>query len=547
MDLIKQTFTQFRDLFRLMPVSQRLTLAAVTVLLLGGFGYLAFSGMGSSNYVPVSVGKTFSIEELIRAEETLLQAGHTDFQRRGQRLLVPSGKVEAYNATLLAAGTLPQNWAEEWEKQYSTIGPFANNKQMDTRKEIARAKLASQMLLGLPDIEHANVVWDQEEKARWPQQPKTTATVSVRPKNNRPLEPSLVHAIRVSIAGMKANLKPEDVTVLDLGRGLAYQQPLDHDPLNDRLLQRIQQLKNMYREEIMTAIDYIDAVRVAVNVDIDKVKSSIRRSQTVETVGTTLVSINETNKHNSTRFAPRREPGQNANGPMNLANQQSPLQNEDSSNTRESSLTAPSFKITEEDVAGALPQNVQVSVVIPEVYYRTVAFQTGMITAQTAEAEVRTAIQKVRPEVDTAVKSRIAKIIPIPVGQNIDDYIDIGSYIPSPVANTTVVTPWTETLLYLLTQWGSAVALGIFALWAFWMLNKTVRTQLAVPTAAATAKEETIEAVRQKLEAEEEAEAEVDELVPPEATKRVDHLQYLVRKNPEMTASIISNWIQEAK
>ena len=540
MDLLNQTYTQFRDLLKSMPTSQRLTLGVVTLILLGGFGVLMYRQMGESGYAPVSVGKSFSVEELIRAEETLLQAGFTDFQRKGQRLLVPASQVEKYNAALLASGTLPQNWAEEWEKQYADIGPFANNKQMDTRKEIARAKLASQMLLALPDIDYANVVWDQEEKSRWPAQPRSTATVSVRPKPARQLDQTLIHAIRVSIAGMKANLRPEDVTVLDLGRGVAYQQPLDHDPLNDRLIQRIQQLKEMYRQEILTAIDYIRDVRVAVNVDIDKVKSAIRRSQTVETTGTTLVSINESSKHNSNQFATQREPGQNANGPMNLAAQQRPSQSQDSSQTKESSLTAPSFKVTQEDIAGALPENVRVSVVIPEAYYRLVAVQSGLVEADASEADVRAAAKKIEPDIVEALKSRVAKIIPIPTGQNLDDYIDVGAYFSSPASVSTEAPPMTESVWFFLSQWGSAIALGLFALWAFWMLNKTVRSQQPPPEP----EPEPIEATKPKSPEEEYMD---DDLVPKGDTKRVDHLQFLVKKNPEMTAAIISNWIQEAK
>ncbi len=539
MEMLKQTFGQFRTLFLSMPASQRMMLVGVTAAVIGGFGYLMWSGSGDGSYSPVSVGKTFTVAELIRAEETLLQQGKTDFKRRGQRLLVPADKVEEYNAILLASGTLPQNWAEEWEQQYTDIGPFANNKQMDTRKEIARAKLASQMLTALPDIDYANVVWDQEEKARWPAQPKTTATVSVRPKPGHEIPSTLVHAIRVSISGMKANLKPEDVTVLDLGRGIAHQQSLEDDPFNDRVLQRIQQLKDMYRNDIMTAIDYIDSVRVAVNVDIDNIKTSVSREQLMQSQGSTLYSENVSVKDNSNQFSTQREPGQNANGPMNLAAQQTPRQTQDSSTTREAILSAPSYKVIEQALIGALPENVRVSVVIPESYFRVVAMQSGELTAESTEEEIRAASKKYEPDVVDAVKARVAKIIPIPQGASIDDYIDVGSYVPTPVEEQIVTVPWTDTVTYMVTQWGSAVALGVFALWAFWMLNKTVRSQQPVNIPE---DDEPVVPIRAGDE-----ESDDDELSPKSDTKRIDHLQSLVRKNPDMTASIIANWIQEAK
>lgn len=82
----------------------------------------------------------------------------------------------------------------------------------------------------------------------------------------------------------------------------------------------------------------------------------------------------------------------------------------------------------------------------------------------------------------------------------------------------------------------------MFALWAFWMLNKTVRastkTSLPVPETPGDQKQKPNQ---------EEADFEGDDLVPQGDTKRVDHLQYLVKKNPEMTAAIISQWVQEAK
>ena len=540
MDTLKQTAEQFGNLFRAMPLSQRLSLILVTAIVMGGFGFLMLRGSGSSGYAPISVGKTFSVEELIRAEETLLSQGKTDFKRRGQRLLVPQDKVEEYNAVLLASGSLPQNWAEEWEKQYADIGPFANNKQMEARKEIARAKLASQILLSLPDVAYANVVWDEEQTARWPQKPRSTATVSVRPKPGREISESLVHAIRISIAGMKANLQARDVTVFDLGKQIAYQQSSEDDPFNDKLLQRINQLKEMYRREVKTAVDYIEGVRVAVNVDVEKVKSAVRQTRTVQAKATPYYTSTQSKKKNSNQFAPPKEPGQNANGPMNLAAQNAPTSTQDATDTKETSLMVPSYETLQEQIAGALPENVRVSIVIPEAYYRTVAMQSGELTEDSTEEEIRAAANKYKPDVEDDLKARVAKIIPIPTGKSPDDFIDIGSYIPSPVNDTVPPTSMIQTVSYLIAQWGSAIALALFGLWAFWTLNKTVRTQ------AEHSLPEFDDDDEDDSEPEEEEEY-FDDLVPDGDTKRIDHLQHLAKNDPDMTASIISNWIQNAK
>src|SRR5215207_2686164 len=100
MDALKRTWQQIGDLSRAMSPSQRLTLVAVPVVLLAAFGVLVWQGNRSAN-VPLSWGKVFTIEELRSAEQTLIEAGLSDFRTEGQRILVPAGKVEQYNAALL--------------------------------------------------------------------------------------------------------------------------------------------------------------------------------------------------------------------------------------------------------------------------------------------------------------------------------------------------------------------------------------------------------------------------------------------------------------
>ncbi len=101
-------------------------------------------------------------------------------------------------------------------------------------------------------------------------------------------------------------------------------------------------------------------------------------------------------------------------------------------------------------------------------------------------------------------------------------------------------TSMMQTASYVIAQWGSAVALALFGLWAFWSLNKTVRSQAenSLPDFDDDDDDDT--------EPEEEEEL-FDDLTPEGDTKRIDQFQHLVKNDPDMTASIISNWIQNAK
>ena len=543
MDSIKQTYQQFIDLFRKMSPSQQGTLAVVTVVIVGAFGYLMWNGTAGSAHTPLSVGKVFTVEEIIHAEEALLQAGLTDFKRKGQRLTVPSDQVEKYNSVLIASGTMPQNWAEEWEKQFSGLGPFANNKQMAARKEIARAKLASQMISSLPDIQSANVVWDQEQTKRWPQRTRSTATVFIKPKRGKQLEPSVVHSIQLSIAGMKADLDASNVTIFDNVKGIAYQAENKNDPFGSGLLRRVQELKEMYRSEIMRSVDYIDFVRVAINVDVEKVKSAIRRQQTIETKGSvTLFNSEKKNSRNSNQSPDRTEPGQGANAGLDLKSAPGVKRSDIVENSNATQITIPSYNVTQETLIGAMPENVQVSIAIPEEYYKAVALQSGALAEDADQAAIETAVAKVRQEVNTAIQSRVAKLIPTKGAAQPADVVEVGSYVRIPTEVPEVTSGMLDTISWGLSQWGSAIALSLFALWAMWMLNRSVRKSAgAMPEISQTSTTATADKEEEKVE--EKADLL---MIPPPDTRNRDSLQHLVRDNPEMTASILSKWVQDA-
>ena len=541
MEPLRRTWTQFSELFGAMSLSQRGTLIGITLMLLAGFAWLMVQGQTRSNFVPVSVGKSFTTEEIVRAEEAFLQAGLTDFERKGQRIMVPSNQVEAYNAALISSGSMPQNWAEEWEKQFAEVGPFANNKQLADRKEIARAKLASQMVAAIPEVETANVVWDHEELPGWPRRTRSKATVFVRPKPGRELSSPLVHSIRLSISGMKADLAPDHVTIFDVVNGVAHEIEDPNDPFNGGMIQRINQLKEMYRAEILRSIDYIKGVRVSVNVDIERVKSAIRRLQKMDSKGGVNLLAREDSSIRTLNQQPTKsEPGQNANGALALPSSPGQQRSEQVEDRLTEQVTAPTYEVTQEDIIGAMPQNVQVSVAIPEEYYRMVAIQQTGLKADAPKEEIDAATTKVREEVNLIVQKRVTQIIPAGTRENPATGVDVSSFIAFESEPPAVETSILETTQWAVSQWGSAIVMTIFALWAMMALNKTVsRTAKATPPPPVftpPAPKEDATAVKDK---------DLIKIDPPDTRNR-DSLQFLVKDNPEMSAAILSKWIRDA-
>jgi len=84
------------------------------------------------------------------------------------------------------------------------------------------------------------------------------------------------------------------------------------------------------------------------------------------------------------------------------------------------------------------------------------------------------------------------------------------------------------------SEWGGAVGLGFFALWALWMLQKSTAK-------VSESTENPLEEMKLNP-----PEPEVEEApVSAEPTER-DRLQLVVRDNPEAAATVLSKWIQAA-
>ena len=536
MDVLRKTYQQFLELFNGMSPSQKGTLVAVTVTVVAALGLLVYSGTSSTTYVPLSVGKLFTVEEIIRAEEALMQQGLTDFKRTGQRILVPKDKVQEYNSALVASGSLPQNWAEEWEKQFSNLSAISNPREMTERKELARAKLASEMVASIPDVESANVMWDKDESRGFRKEQKSTATVFVRPKRGKELTASLASSIRQSIAGMKADLSPQDVTVMDMVLGNAHFSEKSNDPLSDRMLIRQNKFKEGYRQEILSALDYIKDVIVAVNVELDDVQASRSHSQTPDAKNVAPRYVTSSTHTETSRQTPQKnEPGQAANQPQSLRTRAGIDKSDQKEFSESTELSMNGFTITSEERTGAMPQEVHVSVQIPETYYRAVAMQTAGLAADAKKEDIDAAVATVKTEVDKKVEESVKQVVPRSSTAN-ETRVNVSSYVSVDTVEAEPTVPITQTVGVLASQWGSTVALAFFGLWAVWMLNSSMKKAAdSIPPPPSL-----------EPEAEVDGENDPDLLdIPPPDTRNRDSLQHLVRDNPEMAASIISKWMRD--
>ncbi len=134
MDLIQRMTRQFFELLRSMTPSQRGTLVAVPLLVIGGFALLLWSNRASSE-TALSFGKVFTTDEIIAVEQALQEAQLTEYRRVGQRIMVPTEDVVRYNAALLEHDAMPNDLGSQMLKQLESMGPFSTDKQRQDMRE----------------------------------------------------------------------------------------------------------------------------------------------------------------------------------------------------------------------------------------------------------------------------------------------------------------------------------------------------------------------------------------------------------------------------
>jgi flagellar M-ring protein FliF len=385
MDVLPRITRQMTDLFQKMSPNQRVISAVVVCCLLCGFGWMVIQQQ-NHEFLAVSSGKIFTAEEMSAAERTLTTAGLTGFRREGRRLLAPAKDLDRYNAALLESESLSADLGSQMLRQYEKLGPFSTERQRQQMKEASLLQELRRRIKEVPDIEDAHIaIASSERKSGWNQKSRTTANVSLKPRAGRELSSTLINSLRHVVANTVADLKPADVTIFDVTRGQAYIGETNDDPTDSQYLQRAREFTRQYEQQIHKALSHIRAVNVTVHVDLDTLKSSMIRSETVRS---------------------KNHDHQVANQPLGENDSDSHL-----TGFRGSSAvpTETIREVSEKQLVAAIPRAVQVCVTIPRDYARDVAMHR---LAKGEKSESRLDPQLIEEEELTKVERIIGRLIP---------------------------------------------------------------------------------------------------------------------------------------
>ncbi len=454
MDVLPRITRQLFELLRAMSPVQRATFVAVPVLVLAGLSWLVVFNR-PDDHQAVLFGKTFASDELAVAEKALNHAGLLNYRREDRKLLVPATELDRYNAALVEFDAVPPDLGSQLLKQFETLGPFSTDRHRQEMKDALLLQELRRMIKAVPDVEDARVtVANSGRRVGFGQKPRVTANVSVKPRAGRELTARLVASLRQAVASMVPDLMPADVTVFDVARGQAYSGEQADDPLDGLLIQRVREFTRQYEQQIQKAISFIPNATVAVHVDLDNLKSSVTRKEHIRVTDDWMRS----NRPGSVQLAGHED----ADSMRHSAGFRGPADGP----------TDFTHEVSERELLAAMPRAVQVSVSIPRDYYRDIAARRKV---QGETNNRRLDLDSIEEEILTKVERTVGRLIPV---DSPHDAISVTSVDRMPIEHAEQALTAADQLTVLAWRHGGSCALGLFAVWALWMLS---RLSVAVP------------------------------------------------------------------
>ncbi len=315
------------------------------------------------NKVDVAIlsGAIISASDLAVMEAAFHRKHLVDYRITEGRIFVPNGLQSAYTGALVEAEALPRQFGSRLRSTLEKNSPWQSRTAQADLLRVAIQEELALVLRSMPGIENASVLYDVEERTGLQGGTVKTASVSIRPKVDMPLDPGRVEAVRVLVAASIAGMLPEMVAVTDLESGRVYTGSLTSEPsakTDGGLLDARIAFERHLAEKIRRSLGFVTGAVVTVNVELNTVTHARWPQEVLPPEGIASIDTSATALSNSDATEGDHIPAR-ANAPAEVA-----LPSRPSVSSRQSK--APAADSSQQF------SFVGVSVAVPQTYFQSV-------------------------------------------------------------------------------------------------------------------------------------------------------------------------------
>lgn len=373
MEWIRKSLAQIQAQMSEMSVSMKMLIGVLCAVILAALLLVsAYSGTAATSPL---------LDQPSTAEQRAVITSYLDgrgikYTIKGDSIWVPTSRRYEIMAGLQIGNLLPEDAGNGFSSLVEKQSWWQSNEQNRQLYMIALQNELGSNIRKMRGISGAKVIISRPESRGFDATFKRpTASVNVMMSVGK-VDQKLADAIAGMVAGSVAEMKAEDVAVIDAAAGTQFRKRGEADIVATDYLELVQAQEAMYRTKVTEALGYISKVIVAVNVEVDP-----KRVNTNETVysnerSVSLIKSETTKTQNSSESKPGGEPGVRANAGISIpgASENGRKQNTEET-TNEYDPHAGMTQSTTFD-PGGVPTRVSATVNVPRSYF-TALFMQG--------------------------------------------------------------------------------------------------------------------------------------------------------------------------
>jgi flagellar M-ring protein FliF len=366
MGFLNQSIAQIRDLFASMTPAARITAALLVGVIGVSLAYL-FQGYASGSKEFLFNGEMLQPREADAVEAAFAEGKLNDYERQGNRILVPRGEKGTYMGAVADAGALPANFDTLLLDESDQLSWLTDSKTRDARMKAARERQLSMLVRMMDGVAEAQVLYDVREPTGF-ERKQITATVSVRPAPGEILTATRERMIRLAVSKAIAGLELDDIAILNLADASQTEGggELSPDAIDSPYFRAKLAYEQIMKAKVEDVLRHIPGVRVQVTAELDETLAAETHVIKPEGDPQTVSEETDQSTDTTTQVEDRGRPGLSANGPGGAPPDEAVAKNEQrvETNTRAADNWVPTSEEVRE-TSGLVPMHVRAAIAIP--------------------------------------------------------------------------------------------------------------------------------------------------------------------------------------
>jgi flagellar M-ring protein FliF len=552
MDFLNQALAQVSELFRSMTAGARITAGLLLAVVVISVGYL-FQHQSAGPDEFLFGGQFLTDGQINQIEAAMAQAGLNDYERDGNRIMVPRGLRAEYIAAVADGGALPPNFHNYLENALSQGGPWESAEATRERLRIARQQMLSEIIRHMHWVEDAVVLYDEQQPRGLRRDKQVTATVSVTPITGEALDPRRTRELQKLVSHAVVGMKVDDVVITSMGLenslgpdGGIFPESFDNEYYQTRVAYE------QYKKRcIENALRDIPGVRVEVSAELDDTIQETVQNLKPDKQGTALKTLTVEETTSSGTLDGGGPPGVTAQGP-NRQGVTTQLAQRESSKTSKTTDEADNLVGQEQRAlqrTGFTPKEDWATVTIPRSYVETIWKQRNPDATDAPKPEDLTTIQQ---NLITQVEEIVLPLL-TRQSKGEDEYKHVRVAVVDSIPMPAIVPPSLadNALAWTGRYWTSLAMVGV-AMFSLLVLKSVVKGApggsplAATPTLTLHAEDGSGGAGAGGDATSSGGNPERTRLRIKKGVSLKDDLAEMVKEDPDAAAAILKSWIGKA-